>query len=63
MYHASLTEQMKKVVYDEFSKPASYIRCLVSTLAFAMVCMRACIMHTMFVYPKISVELVGSRHS
>ena len=62
MYHASLTEQTKKAVYDEFSKPASYIRCLVSTLAFGMVCMHACIVRTMLVYPKIFVEIVGSRH-
>jgi len=38
MYHASLTEETKKAVYSEFSKPTSRIRCLIATLAFGMVC-------------------------
>ena len=48
MYHASTDKEgcIQWIV--------SHIRCLVSTLAFGMVCMVA---HTMLVYPAISVEV------
>ena len=51
MYHTSLTEHPNKAVYNEFSKQTPHIRCLVSTLAFGMVCMVACILRTMLAYP------------
>lgn len=37
MYHASLTENTKKEIYDQFANPFSHIRCLVATIAFGMV--------------------------
>ena len=38
MYHASLTEETRKQVYVDFSRPDSKIRVLVATVAFGMVC-------------------------
>lgn len=37
VYHASLTEETKKAVYEEFCHPGSQIRCLIATVAFGLV--------------------------
>lgn len=38
MYHASLTPATKRHIHSEFQKDGA-LRCLVSTIAFGMVCM------------------------
>ena len=43
MYHASLSEETKKAIYELFASPLSPLRCLVSTVAFGMV--RQCNIH------------------
>ena len=37
MFHASLTEETKRAVYDDFTSHSSQLRCLVGTIAFGMV--------------------------
>ena len=41
MYHASLTQRTKEFLRSEFSSSRSHLRCLVSTIAFGMVCLYA----------------------
>ena len=37
MYHATLTEETKRFLHQQFFLPSSDLRCLVATVAFGMV--------------------------